>query len=112
MVSPTLTRKLFAVDVCWEKENQFSPVQCHRVCQLHSRTDPVPKQKELHGFVHELFLWFGFSNFCLIDSGLCVLIFLFESLCVCVFFFLLREIVKDEQREVGRIWENLGEGKT
>lgn len=66
MVSPTLTRKLFAVDMCWEKENHFSPVQCHRVCQLHSRTDPVPKQEERHGFVHGIFFGLVLAIFVLL----------------------------------------------
>ena len=26
---PALTRKLFAVDTCWERENQFSPMEGH-----------------------------------------------------------------------------------
>lgn len=64
-------------------------MECHRGCQLHSRTDPVPKQNELHVLFcfYGLFLWFGFSNFCLIGSGLCSLISLFESVFVCVFSF-------------------------
>ena len=36
IVSP-LNKKLFAVDSCWERENQFSPVEWSWVYQPHSR---------------------------------------------------------------------------
>lgn len=37
---PSLTKKLFAFDSHWERDNQFSLVQCHCEYQPHSRVGP------------------------------------------------------------------------
>lgn len=45
-------QKLFPVDLCWEREIQFSPLECQWICQPHSMTDAMlrPKQSGFHGF--------------------------------------------------------------
>lgn len=38
--APLLTTKLFAIDIFWEGESQFSPLRFHWVCQPHSGLAP------------------------------------------------------------------------
>lgn len=38
---PALTKKLFETDPCWPRKNQFSPVECHWVCQPQSTPEQV-----------------------------------------------------------------------
>lgn len=39
---PPLTKKLFVMFACWQRENQCSPVEYHWVYQQNSKKDPMP----------------------------------------------------------------------
>lgn len=58
------TEELFAVDTCWQRENPFSPLECHWVYQTHCSVgsglmSSWPTQNKLH----PLFLCFLFVLF-------------------------------------------------
>lgn len=38
---PPLTKVLFTTDTCWQRENPFSPVECHQVFQPQCRVGPI-----------------------------------------------------------------------
>lgn len=45
---PSLTKKLCAVDTCWERETQFSPMKYHWVYQPYFRIGPMSEVEGQH----------------------------------------------------------------
>lgn len=55
---PPLTEKLFAIETCWGRDNQFSLTEWHWVFQPQSKANPTsswPTQNRLHVLVCYLF---------------------------------------------------------
>lgn len=58
---PTPNQKLFVTSTCWERKNQFAPMEWPWVCQPHARAVFIPRsswsaQRRLHVFVCLFFL--------------------------------------------------------
>lgn len=94
---PSPTKKSSAVDICWEMENQCSPVTCHWPCQP-LWADPMLNTKNSMVYVR--------------GGDFCLILFCFEIF-VLVSFERERdyEVGGGEKWKVGRIWEELEEGK-
>lgn len=86
--SPTLTKKLFAINTCWERGTLFSPMECPWVYQPHSREGPCSGAVDQHrhsiAFVNVLFVCYFLSCFLFyfISFDFCCL--LFSCLFVCL----------------------------
>lgn len=101
----TPTKKLFATNTWWQRENQFSPSGESVVCQPHSRWVSCPGEAWQHrsSLFYECALYFvaAFLSYCLVS------LFGF-LLCVC---FLKREgehEVACTDREVRESWKSCG----
>lgn len=62
--APLLTAKLFAIDIFWEGESQFSPLRFHWVCQPHSELAPCWAAFGQHKTYSTFFYFFSLQAFC------------------------------------------------
>lgn len=117
---PLPTKKLSAIDTCWEKENQFPQMKPHWVYEPQSRAGPRAKSR--HN-TNSVVSGEGTSCFILLSlfSFLCFFIMSFIFFFVFLGLFGFSLFLKKRKRErknmsyvdmeAGRIWKELGEGE-
>lgn len=58
---PPITKMLFETDTCWERRNQYPPVECGWVYQSHTTEGSMPRsQYRLHDFIWFCLVCFAF----------------------------------------------------
>lgn len=108
-----LTKNLFSIVTCWERENKFSIIEYHKVYQPHSMAGSWPRrswptQNGFHGgfFVNVLFYFWYFLSCCIFSVSFPFLSF-FNFLvlilfCLVLLFFFLGVFLRNRvEHEVG-----------
>lgn len=114
-----LTEKVSAVDICWQTEKLvFSSGVSLCISTIHpgrphgQRYLAYPRGTQCH-FCGLLFCFALFGHFLIFQSSACLFVFMWGWLCslFCFVFFFQRGEQTWMGKEVGKIWEKLGERK-